>query len=67
MIGPQGDVGEANADVTQVVKVVSSNVYKFNWLLKRMVEFLSAGSVLIFVTKKVSVMSWCVHLTQAFH
>ncbi|KAK7793459.1 hypothetical protein R5R35_011643 [Gryllus longicercus] len=48
----QGDVGEANTDVTQVVKLVSLGGAKWNWLLKHLVEFTSAGSVLIFVTKK---------------
>jgi len=49
----QGDVGEANEDVTQIVKVMSSPVSKWTWLLGHIVEFLSAGSLLIFVTKKV--------------
>ncbi|XP_047112962.1 ATP-dependent RNA helicase DDX42 isoform X2 [Schistocerca piceifrons] len=48
----QGDVGEANADVTQVVKVLPPGAAKWNWLLRSLVEFLSSGSVLIFVTKK---------------
>lgn len=49
----QGDVGEANEDVTQIVLVLSSLPAKWTWLLGHIVEFLSAGSVLIFVTKKV--------------
>lgn len=49
----QGDVGEANEDVTQIVMVLSSLPAKWTWLLGHIVEFLSAGSVLIFVTKKV--------------
>lgn len=48
----QGDVGEANEDVTQIVLVLSSLPAKWTWLLGHIVEFLSAGSVLIFVTKK---------------
>ncbi|XP_071446281.1 ATP-dependent RNA helicase DDX42 [Hetaerina americana] len=48
----QGDVGEANQDVTQVVKVLNLGGAKWNWLLSHIVEFLSQGSVLIFVTKK---------------
>lgn len=51
----QGDVGEANADVTQHVIVFNNNpTGKWTWLLQNLVEFLSAGSLLIFVTKKVS-------------
>lgn len=50
----QGDVGEANADVTQHVIVFNNNpTSKWTWLLQSLVEFLSAGSLLIFVTKKV--------------
>lgn len=50
----QGDVGEANTDVTQHVLVFNNNpTGKWNWLLRTIVEHLSAGSLLIFVTKKV--------------
>lgn len=49
----QGDVGEANEDVTQHMYVFNNPVHKWNWLLCKLVEFLSHGSVLIFVTKKV--------------
>ncbi|XP_077515636.1 ATP-dependent RNA helicase DDX42 [Amblyomma americanum] len=50
----QGDVGEANEDVTQIVLVMPSNppTSKWNWLTTHLVEFTSVGSVLIFVTKK---------------
>ena len=48
----QGDVGEANTDVTQIVCAVPQTG-KLNWLTKNIVQFLSAGSLLIFVTKKV--------------
>jgi ATP-dependent RNA helicase DDX42 len=49
----QGDVGEANQDVTQIVKLLNSPQAKWNWLLANLVEFQSTGSILIFVTKKV--------------
>lgn len=48
----QGDVGEANEDVTQKVILFSNPQHKWNWLLMKMVSFLSEGTVLIFVTKK---------------
>lgn len=48
----QGDVGEANTDVTQIVLMMMGPSDKFDWLTRCLVEFLSAGSVLIFVTKK---------------
>jgi hypothetical protein len=49
----QGDVGEANTDVTQIVKLLPVGGAKWNWLLNNVVQFTSAGSVLVFVTKKV--------------
>lgn len=48
----QGDLGEANADITQHMIVFKEHAEKWPFLLQRMVEFLSAGSVLVFVTKK---------------
>lgn len=48
----QGDVGEANEDVTQVVKLFSSAPDKWSWLTSKLVEFTSTGSVLVFVTRK---------------
>lgn len=48
----QGDVGEANEDVTQIMTVFKNPAHKWTWLLAKLVEFLSQGSVLIFVTKK---------------
>jgi hypothetical protein len=49
----QGDVGEANTDVTQIVKLFPVGGAKWNWLLNNIVQYMSAGSVLVFVTKKV--------------
>ncbi|XP_055912203.1 ATP-dependent RNA helicase DDX42 [Eupeodes corollae] len=48
----QGDLGEANQDITQQVFVFNNPQQKWNWLLLRLVGFLSQGSVLVFVTKK---------------
>lgn len=48
----QGDIGEANQDITQHAIVFEKPEHKWNWLLARLVEFLSEGSILIFVTKK---------------
>lgn len=47
-----GSIGEASEDVTQVVKVMGVGGYKWQWLLAKLVEFMSLGSVLLFVTKK---------------
>ena len=54
----QGDVGEANQDVSQVVQVMAPTA-KYNWLVQNLVDFMSTGSVLIFVTKKVPSSSTC--------
>ncbi|XP_064613626.1 ATP-dependent RNA helicase DDX42-like [Liolophura sinensis] len=49
----QGELGEANEDVTQHVEVLPSfGPAKWTWLIKRLVSFTSYGSVLIFVTRK---------------
>lgn len=48
----QGDLNEANQDITQYVFVFPNPLQKWNWLLLNLVRFLSEGSVLIFVTKK---------------
>nr|XP_060636767.1 ATP-dependent RNA helicase DDX42 isoform X1 [Anolis sagrei ordinatus]XP_060636768.1 ATP-dependent RNA helicase DDX42 isoform X1 [Anolis sagrei ordinatus] len=48
----QGDIGEANEDITQIVEIFASGPNKWNWLTSRLVEFTSSGSVLLFVTKK---------------
>ncbi|XP_059216493.1 ATP-dependent RNA helicase DDX42 [Stomoxys calcitrans] len=48
----QGDLNEANQDITQFVFVFPNPLQKWNWLLLNLVRFLSEGSVLIFVTKK---------------
>ncbi|XP_066139521.1 ATP-dependent RNA helicase DDX42 [Euwallacea fornicatus] len=48
----QGVTGQANEDVTQHVLLMPSQDAKRDWLFGILVELLSAGSVLIFVTKK---------------
>ncbi|XP_013060807.2 ATP-dependent RNA helicase DDX42 [Biomphalaria glabrata] len=48
----QGEVGEANEDVTQIVEVLPLGPAKWTWLMRRLVGFTSEGSVLIFVTRK---------------
>ena len=48
----QGEVGVVAENVTQNVKVVSLGGHKWQWLVKSLVQFMSEGSVLIFVTKK---------------
>ncbi|XP_059052282.1 ATP-dependent RNA helicase DDX42 [Achroia grisella] len=47
-----GAAGEASDLVAQHVRIFNKPEEKWPWLLQNLVEFLSAGSVLIFVTKK---------------
>ncbi|KAM3957147.1 ATP-dependent RNA helicase DDX42 [Aphomia sociella] len=47
-----GAAGEASELVAQHVRIFNKPEEKWPWLLQNLVEFLSAGSVLIFVTKK---------------
>ncbi|XP_044272715.1 ATP-dependent RNA helicase DDX42 isoform X1 [Tribolium madens] len=49
----QGITGQANEDVTQKVLLMENQQLKRDWLVSNLVELLSAGSVLVFVTKKV--------------
>ncbi|XP_022916705.2 ATP-dependent RNA helicase DDX42 [Onthophagus taurus] len=48
----QGVLGQANEDVTQHVLLLPNQLAKREWLFDKLVELLSAGSVLVFVTKK---------------
>ncbi|XP_076348587.1 ATP-dependent RNA helicase DDX42 isoform X4 [Tachypleus tridentatus] len=48
----QGELGEANEDVTQFVLVLPHGPSKWTWLCNKLVELTSTGSVLIFVTRK---------------
>lgn len=48
----QGELGEANANITQVIHVFPEGSEKWNWTVARLVEFISAGKLLIFVTQK---------------
>lgn len=54
-----GVTGQANEDVTQHVLLLPSQDAKRDWLFGRLVELLSAGSVLIFVTKKLDAEKVC--------
>ncbi|CAN7996374.1 unnamed protein product [Ixodes hexagonus] len=65
----QGDVGEANEDVTQIVLVMPSvpPTAKWNWLTNHLVEFTSVGSVLIFVTKKANAEELAANLKTKDH
>lgn len=47
-----GELGEANEDVQQIVEILPAASNKWPWLTSHLVSFTSAGSVLIFVTKK---------------
>ncbi|XP_049715040.1 ATP-dependent RNA helicase DDX42 isoform X1 [Elephas maximus indicus] len=63
----QGDIGEANEDVTQIVEILHSGPSKWNWLTRRLVEFTSSGSVLLFVTKKANAEELASNLKQEGH
>lgn len=50
--------------MTQVVEMLLSGSDKWSWLTRRLVEFTSSGSVLIFVTKKTNSEELATNLTQ---
>ncbi|KAB0402619.1 hypothetical protein E2I00_009660 [Balaenoptera physalus] len=58
---------EANEDVTQIVEILHSGPSKWNWLTRRLVEFTSSGSVLLFVTKKANAEELANNLKQEGH
>lgn len=55
---------QANEDVTQMVELLLSGSDKWAWLTRRLVEFTSAGSVLVFVTKKANCEELATNLNQ---
>ncbi|GCB79295.1 hypothetical protein scyTo_0016937, partial [Scyliorhinus torazame] len=63
----QGDIGEANEDITQIVEIYVAGSDKWNWLTRRLVELTSRGSVLIFVTKKANSDELAANLNQEGH
>jgi ATP-dependent RNA helicase DDX42 len=48
----QGELGEANENITQIVHMFNEGPDKWNWLNARLVEFTANGKILIFVTQK---------------
>ncbi|XP_071803220.1 ATP-dependent RNA helicase DDX42-like [Asterias amurensis] len=62
----QGDAGEANEDVTQIVEVFldKDTDKRWNWLTTHLVRFTTIGSVLIFVTKKLNAEELAISLKQ---
>ncbi|XP_048470338.1 ATP-dependent RNA helicase DDX42 [Rhincodon typus] len=60
----QGDIGEANEDITQIVEILAAGPDKWDWLMRRLVELTSRGSVLIFVTKKANSEELAANLNQ---
>lgn len=53
--------------MTQIVELLPSGADKWSWLTRRLVEFTSTGSVLIFVTKKANSEELAANLTQEGH
>uniref|UniRef100_A0A4W4DSX2 ATP-dependent RNA helicase DDX42 n=1 Tax=Electrophorus electricus TaxID=8005 RepID=A0A4W4DSX2_ELEEL len=63
-ISPFLSTCQANEDVTQMVEVLPSGSDKWVWLTRRLVEFTSSGSVLVFVTKKANCEELATNLQQ---
>ncbi|XP_064455461.1 ATP-dependent RNA helicase DDX42-like [Ornithodoros turicata] len=63
----QGDIGEANEDVMQLVLVMPPGSAKWTWLTSKLVELTSVGSVLIFVTKKANAEELATNLKTKDH
>ncbi|KAG0316710.1 ATP-dependent RNA helicase ddx42 [Dissophora globulifera] len=56
---------QINSDVTQVIQVLKDDTLKWPWLLDRLQEFESLGSVLIFVSRKDGVIELTENLKKA--
>lgn len=64
----QGELGEANQDVSQrVVVLPSTPTAKWDWLTNKITEFTSSGSVLIFVTQKANAEELATNLKSRDH
>ncbi|KAG9509702.1 ATP-dependent RNA helicase DDX42, partial [Fragariocoptes setiger] len=63
----QRELGEANIDVTQKVLTFSAPNFKWEWLVSRLVELMSNGSVLIFVTRKLNAEELHRNITELNH
>jgi ATP-dependent RNA helicase DDX42 len=48
----QGELGEANENIEQIVRVFTDGAIKWQWIIERLVEFTTTGKVIIFVTQK---------------
>ncbi|CAH8456216.1 unnamed protein product [Dicrocoelium dendriticum] len=48
----EGQLGEANENITQIVEVFDKLEQKWDWLTRHLVRLVTEGSVLIFVTRK---------------
>lgn len=46
---------QVNEDVIQIVEIFYFGFSKWNWFIRRLVEFIFLGSVFLFVIKKVNV------------
>ncbi|KAI8357117.1 P-loop containing nucleoside triphosphate hydrolase protein [Mortierella sp. GBAus27b] len=60
-----GNVGQINSDVTQVIQILKDDTLKWDWLMGRLQEFESTGSVLIFVSRKNGVVELTENLKKA--
>jgi ATP-dependent RNA helicase DDX42 len=60
-----GGVGEANADISQMVQIMADEGSKMEWLKQRLPRFVGMGSVLVFVAQKATAEDVAKRLKQA--
>lgn len=60
-----GGVGEANADISQMVQIMADENSKMEWLKQRLPRFIGMGSVLVFVAQKATAEDVAKRLKQA--
>ena len=62
----QGELGEANENITQIVKVFPEGPEKWQWINSKLVEFVASGKVLVFVTQKTNSAELAKNLEERF-
>lgn len=60
----QGDLGEANSDVKQIVEIFKMQELKWKWLKRKVVPLTSEGSLLVFVTRKLNAEELATNMTN---
>ncbi|KAI8608961.1 P-loop containing nucleoside triphosphate hydrolase protein, partial [Chytriomyces sp. MP71] len=59
-----GNVGASNTDIEQRIVVLQDDSYKWSWLTQRLNQFVAAGTVIIFISRKAGVVELSENLNK---